>query len=106
MGCAGAMVKVRTLYRALFSATLLVLLLLFSLFLTFFNLLSAFYRLDSAPLFYWDPDSWQSECLSQERGVPQQVLQAVKRLQLESKIFHFWGQKYHIEFFYPSQKVT
>lgn len=63
-------------------------------------------RLDSVPLFYWDPDSWQSECLSRERRVQQQVLQGVKRLRLESEIFYSWAQKYHMEFFYPSQKVT
>ena len=64
------------------------------------------FRLDSVPLFYWDPDSWQSECLSRERRVQQQVLQGVKRLRLESEIFYSWAQKYHMEFFYPSQKVT
>ena len=64
------------------------------------------FRLDSVPLFYWDPDSWQSECLSRERRVQEQVLQGVQRLRLESEIFYSWAQKYHMEFFYPSQKVT
>ncbi|XP_029194570.2 alpha-N-acetyl-neuraminyl-2,3-beta-galactosyl-1,3-N-acetyl-galactosaminide alpha-2,6-sialyltransferase-like isoform X3 [Acropora millepora] len=62
-------------------------------------------RLSSVPLFYWDQDSWQRECLNQEKAVQQKVIQGVKRLQLESKIFRSWARGYHMEFFYPSQSM-
>ena len=64
-----------------------------------------FNRLSSVPLFYWDQDSWQRECLNQEKAVQQKVIQGVKRLQVESKIFRSWARGYHMEFFYPSQSM-
>lgn len=64
------------------------------------------FRSRTIPLFYWVPDSWRHECLSREGRVQQQVLQGLKRLRQESEIFNSWARQYHIEFFYPSQKVT
>lgn len=55
-------------------------------------------------MFYWDPESWQSKCLTQEKRIKQRMFQGAQRLLMEREIFHSWGDKYHIEFFYPSQK--
>lgn len=63
-------------------------------------------RSGTIPLFYWDPDSWRHQCLSREGRVQEQVLQRLKRLRQEGEIFNSWARQYHIEFFYPSQKVT
>ncbi|XP_068678678.1 alpha-N-acetyl-neuraminyl-2,3-beta-galactosyl-1,3-N-acetyl-galactosaminide alpha-2,6-sialyltransferase-like [Montipora foliosa] len=60
----------------------------------------------SVPLFYWDPDSWQRRCPSQKQSVQEQFKQGVKRLQMERRIFRSWAQRYHMEFFYPSQNLT
>lgn len=55
-------------------------------------------------MFYWDPESRQSKCLTQEKRIKQRMFQGAQRLLMEREIFHSWGDKYHIEFFYPSQK--
>ncbi|CAH3110378.1 unnamed protein product [Pocillopora meandrina] len=63
-------------------------------------------RHGTVPVFYWLPDSWQSNCLSQGERVHQQFLKGLVRLRQERQIFKSWAHKYHIEFFYPSHIVT
>lgn len=64
-------------------------------------------RHGTVPLFYWLPDSWQRNCLSHHgERVNQQFFQGLLRLQQERQIFKSWAHQYHIEFFYPSHKVT